>query len=225
VWSQYPEEEFHAADDSLWDEDEWTAEAMAHVTEVTDLYLTDHGQRAAVIAERRFWEREMNRVLAGEEDCEREGIPMHLTPDLDRGVVYSDELVEMKGKMTLHPLQPAPAVLFANDTFTHNTDFETMNKIGTMREQYEWQPTVSPEQWLVEEHKLPALRPVLDFANHVAALVSTRDDVLIFEYRGQMRHIVGIRDMMLKVAADSCPAGAVKDIRLETERMIDKFDR
>ena len=26
VWSKYPEEEFHGADDRMWDEDEWTAQ-------------------------------------------------------------------------------------------------------------------------------------------------------------------------------------------------------
>ena len=29
-------------------------------------------------------------------------------------------------------------VEYANDTFTHNEDLSTMNKIGTIREQYDW---------------------------------------------------------------------------------------
>ena len=33
-----------------------------------------------------------------------------------------------------------------------------MNKIGTMREQYEWQPTIPEEDWLIEEHKLAAIQ-------------------------------------------------------------------
>ena len=224
VWSKQPEEEYHAGDDSLWDEDEWTAESIEHVMEVTDLYLTDHGALSRKMDERKHWERAMNRVLGGELDCDIEDIPMTLTPDKERGVVYGDELIEMKGKMTLHVFQEPPAVMFANDSFTHNTEFVTMNKIGTMREQYEWAPTVPPEEWLIEEHKLAAIRPVLDYANHLVHLQSTRDDVLIFRYEGQMRHVMGIRDNMLAVAAELCP-GKIKDIRLETTRQTDKYDR
>jgi len=45
-------------------------------------------------------------------------------------VVYSDEIIEMKGKMTLLPKLPEPAEAYANDTFTHNPDLAFMNKIG-----------------------------------------------------------------------------------------------
>jgi hypothetical protein len=71
--------------------------------------------------ERKFWERKMNKVLGGEEDCEIEDIPLYLTPDIDRGVKYSDELIEMKGKLSLHMYQDPPHILYANDSFTHNT--------------------------------------------------------------------------------------------------------
>jgi hypothetical protein len=66
------------------------------------MYLTDHKGKSAANDERKFWERKMNKVLGGEEGCDREDIPSHLTPDADRGVVYSDEIIEMKGKLTLH---------------------------------------------------------------------------------------------------------------------------
>jgi len=32
-----------------------------------------------------------------------EPIPLYLTPDINRGVKYSNEFIEMKGKVTLHP--------------------------------------------------------------------------------------------------------------------------
>ena len=32
-----------------------------------------------------------------------EPIPLYLTPDINRGIKYSDEFIEMKGKVTLHP--------------------------------------------------------------------------------------------------------------------------
>jgi hypothetical protein len=79
-------------------------------------------------------------IIGGEEGYDREPIPGYLTPDIDRGVIYSDELIEMKGKLTLHMYQDPPHILYANDSFTHNQEFETMNKIGTIRDQYEWQP-------------------------------------------------------------------------------------
>jgi hypothetical protein len=85
------------------------------------MYLTDHEGKSAANDNRKFWERKLNKVLGGEEGCEREDIPSFLTPDADRGVVYSDEIIEMKGKLTLHMAQDPPHILYANDTFVHNT--------------------------------------------------------------------------------------------------------
>ena len=31
VWSQYPEDEFHGADDRMWEEDEWTAQVRGYI--------------------------------------------------------------------------------------------------------------------------------------------------------------------------------------------------
>ena len=85
------------------------------------MYLTDHQGKSAANDNRKFWERKLNKVLGGEEGCEREDIPSFLTPDADRGVVYSDEIIEMKGKLTLHMAQDPPHIMYANDTFVHNT--------------------------------------------------------------------------------------------------------
>ena len=62
----------------------------------SDLYLTDHQGKSAQNDERKYWERKMNKILGGEENCDREDIPSYLTPDADRGVTYSDEIIEMK---------------------------------------------------------------------------------------------------------------------------------
>lgn len=94
---------------------------MTHTHTHTDMYLTDHEGKSAANDNRKFWERKLNKVLGGEEGCEREDIPSFLTPDADRGVVYSDEIIEMKGKLTLHMAQDPPHILYANDTFVHNT--------------------------------------------------------------------------------------------------------
>ena len=53
-------------------------------------------------------------------------------------------------------------------------EFETMNRIGTIRDQYEWQPTSKPEDWLIEEEKLPRVQPLIDFINHAGVLKSTK---------------------------------------------------
>ena len=41
----------------------------------------------------------MNKILGGEENCDIEDIPSYLTPDADRGVTYSDEIIEMKVRL------------------------------------------------------------------------------------------------------------------------------
>lgn len=58
--------------------------------------MTDHQGQSAQNDERKYWERQMNRVLGGVENCEIEDIPSYLTPDANRGVKYSDEIIEMK---------------------------------------------------------------------------------------------------------------------------------
>jgi hypothetical protein len=104
-----------------------------------------------------------------------EPIPSHLTPDKDRGIDYSDDIIEMKGKISLHPVYPDPAIEYENDTFTHNTEQGVLNTIGTIREQYDWLPPVPDTRTLVvEEHKRVLLKPVLDFANHLVVLKSTK---------------------------------------------------
>jgi hypothetical protein len=64
-------------------------------------------------------------------------------------------------------------VEYANDTFTHNEEMETINKIGTVREQYDWQPR-RELQHIIEPHKVEKLQPVIKFINHAADLQSTK---------------------------------------------------
>lgn len=163
---------FEEVDDEVWDDDVYTAQALRHLIAVTDEYLDDH--RAAVTAhdEQKHWGRALRNALLGE-DQQREPIPKYLTPDIDRGIVYSDEIVEMKGKISLLPKQEEPEVEYKDDVFTHNKDFEVMNKIGTIRVQYDWQPR-QDLQHEIEEHKLPALQPLVDYINHAGKLVSTK---------------------------------------------------
>ena len=54
------------------------------------------------------------------------------------------------------------------------TEFETMNKIGTIRDQYEWQPKSDASEWVIEEEKLSKVQPLVDFINHAGELKSTK---------------------------------------------------
>ena len=65
------------------------------------------------------------------------------------------------------------AIAFKDDTFTHNEDMLTMNKIGTIREQYDWQPDASLDH-VIEDYKLEQLKPLLDYVNYACRLQSTK---------------------------------------------------
>ena len=49
-----------------------------------------------------------------------------------------------------------------------------MNKIGTIRDQYEWQPKSDGSNWLIESEKMPKIQPLVDFINHAGELKSTK---------------------------------------------------
>ena len=49
-----------------------------------------------------------------------------------------------------------------------------MNKIGTIRDQYEWQPKGNKDEWLIEEEKMSKVQPLVDFINHAGELKSTK---------------------------------------------------
>lgn len=206
---------------------EWTEEdthfalSMEHVLLVTDAYLRDHMDLSEGIDDREYWNRQVWCLATGSNET-LQPVPHYLTPDLDRGVKYSDEIIEMKGKKTLHAYQPPPAERWANDTFTHNEEIRQVNQIGTIREQYDWQPQGSPEDWEIDPAVVERLGPVLRMANEVAKLRSTKGNVLLFEYRGVMRHIAGIRATLFEVARQCFPE--VVDLRLETTRLLDKHD-
>ena len=210
VWSVYGPKYFEETDDTVWDEDVYLAEAMEHVNEVTDVYLTDHLADAAAWQRRKYWDRVIDTTLdkhstsaptsahahshtqgeEGEEGEEggssvdpvtgstapfREPIPTYMMPDATRGIRYSNEVIELKSKLILHPARLPPEVEYANDTFTHNTEVRAMNMIGTCRGQYDWQPRRELEsQYVVEEEKLPRIKPILDYINHAGKLISTK---------------------------------------------------
>ncbi len=218
--------EWYDADDSVWIDDIAVANSVKHLIDVTDDTLTDHLEITQGLDELKMWRRAIAFKFSGGEEGDQdevEAIPAHLTPDKEDGVVYSDELIEMKGRVTLAAHLPPPAELFADDKFDHNDEFTTINKIGTVREQYDWAVgSRDPADMIIDESILGKIGSVLLYVNHAAELVSTKDNVLVFDYKGQMRHIVGIRAAMMSICRDVCPE--ITDIRLETERNSDKFD-
>eukprot|EP01041_Mallomonas_annulata_P006161 gene6161-12476_t len=204
VWGNYDPVEFAEADDRWWDEDVYLAMSMKHVMRVTDEYLNDHTIKSADIDDIKYWERKLVSSFTNE-DHMKEPIPSYLTPDKDRGVEYSDDIIEMKGKKTLHPWQPPPAIMFENDTFSPNEDVMPVMKTGTVREQYNWEPTGDPADYEIDPEVLEKIRPVLRMGNFIADLKSTKNNTLIFEYHGTMRHIVGIRATLMAVAKECLP--------------------
>lgn len=172
VWSQYPDEDFDRQD--YWrPDDEATKRCVEHVMKMTDLYLTDHVAVRKAVAHRDYIERLVDAKLMGTK-VDPMPIPKFLTPDIDRGVKYGNDIIEMKGKMTLAVWRPPPAVEWANDTFTHNEDLVTLNKIGTIRDQYDWAPQGDPADHAIDEEVLRQIQPVLAMVNHAAELVSTK---------------------------------------------------
>ena len=210
-WERYDVNEFFGADEAPWEEDLHYLRAVQHLSRVTDEYLEDHAAVSRRIDDYKFWQRQLQHGLTGHGEVDaktgrlQEEIPIYLTPDANRGVEYGDEVIEMKSKMTLHVAMPRPAELFAEDRFEHNDEFETMNKIGTVRVQYDWQPDASLLPYKIEADVAAKLAPVIRFVNHAAKLRSTKDGVVIFDYLGQMRHLIGIRDFMLRIAKDCYP--------------------
>lgn len=171
TWSRYESEQF---DDSRWQwEDLATVLSVEHLLKITDLYLQDHRELKHKADMRKYWTRLLNAKLSGH-NVTMEPIPLYLTPDIDRGITYSDELIEMKGKLVLQTYQPPPHIMFANDSFTPNEELETLNKIGTIRNQYDWTPTVAPEDCEIDEKIVARIGPVLRFVNHAAELKSTQ---------------------------------------------------
>ena len=219
-WNNQDEANYFDADDAVTVDDIATAMSMKHVLGVIGEYLVDHTAINEAVDDKRYWERMLWTKFTGDDVFEEE-IPVYMTPDKDRGIEYSDEIIEMKGKITLAPYMPPPAELWANDSFHHNDEFETINKVGSIREQYEWQPdtTLTHE---IDEKVVERIQPVLKYINHAGTLLSTKDGIIVMDYMGQMRHIIGIRATMLKIAKECCPE--IKDIRLETEKGKDKFD-
>lgn len=181
IWSKSRPELF---DDTVWSwEDLAMSMSLDHLRNVSDYFLQDHYDLIRAADERAHWDRIIYSKLLGV-NYTKEEIPPNLTPDINRGVVYSDNVIEMKGKMTLEAYLPPPAELFKDDKFTYNEKLETLNKIGTIREQYDWAPTVKPEDCEIDEDIQNKISPLISYLNHAAQLISTKvkSESFIWDY-------------------------------------------
>jgi hypothetical protein len=172
TWSKYGPDEGFDLDDFAQDDDIHYAQTMHHFKQVTDLFLDDHSRAVRFQDTQNNITRVLSNALLGTNHTQ-EAIPSYLTPDANRGITYTDVIIEMKGKRILHPVMPDPAVAYANDSFGPNPDAVAMNTIGTIRVQYDWQPRKDLVHE-IEPHKVERLRPVIDFINHAAELQSTK---------------------------------------------------
>lgn len=210
-WEKYDINDWFGADEAFLEEDVYYIRSLEHLRKVTDEYLVDHSKVSEAIDDLKYWNRHAYHQMTGSGEVDpktgvlQESIPNYWTPDKDRGVEYSNEVIEMKSKLTLHVEMPPPAILFQNDTFGNNEDFVTMNKIGTIRVQYNWRPDKTLLPHVIDQKVVEKIKPVLDYVNHCAELLSTKDGVLVFDYFGQMRHVIGIRDSMLHIAKQCYP--------------------
>lgn len=177
TWSQYDEAEFTDLNSDgspiFTSDDIYTAISVHHILRVTDQYLTNHIKLNEIGAERRYWERVLQAKLANDESLLREAIPVYLTPDKDRGIEYTQEVIEMKSKITLEVKLNDPAIEYANDTFTPNEELQPINKIGTIRDQYDWKNITSSSTWKIDPRVVKKIQPVIDYINHAGILRST----------------------------------------------------
>jgi hypothetical protein len=177
TWSAYDEADFTDLNNDgspKWTSDDiYTAISAHHILRVTDQYLTDHIELNEVGSERRYWERVLQSKLANDESLLIEPVPVYLTPDKDRGIEYTQEIIEMKSKITLEVKLNDPAIEYANDTFTHNEELQPINKVGTIRDQYDWKNLTDPSNFKIDVSVEKKIQPVIDYINHAGKLKST----------------------------------------------------
>ena len=226
VWGHYDEKDFMELDehgDPIPTKDDiYTALSMKYILDATDYFLTDHLEIHRKQEEICAWNRILEAKLHDDDSLLKEPIPAYMTPDKDRNITYTDELIEMKGKIVLEADSGDPKIEYANDSFVHNETMQPINKIGTIRSQYDWQDLSNPDEFEIEQKVVDKIKPLLEFVNYAAELQSTKNNILVFRYHGNMRHLIGIRANMIHIAKQCFPE--MVDLLLETPRPSDKFD-
>lgn len=132
----------------------------------------------------------------------------HYLPDLYMNVNYTNEVIEMKNKISLlaHSQHPPEESI----DIGYNTDLIAINKIGTVREMYDWYPDAKYKPYLIEVAKVDRIQALLDYLNTCAELKSTKDDIFLFDYYGPLKHIIGMMATCLQIATECYPQTKVR---------------
>ena len=151
-----------------------------------------------------------------------EEVPAQFTPDKDRGVKYSSEIFESNAQYLLIPKRKSLEELYPNANWEQTKTIPYEGGPGSVIESYEWEPRQDLLPYLIEPEKVEIIRPIIRYLNFEAKLLSTKNDIFVFEYFGLMKNIIPIRNGVLEMTKDFYPQ--VKDVRLETIRAFDQFD-
>ena len=193
VWNNYTIKDGFDYDDLIWDDDIYTLQTLKTIQQITDLYLNDHQKYINNQNNNKNITRILNNLLLNT-NITKEQISKYLKPDENRGINYTNEIIEMKGKMILKPLQLDPEIEYKDDIFTPNEELRPLNMIGTIRNQYNWLPnttttttntttntntTTSTDTYIIEENKVQQLQPLLKFVNFAAELISTKVTIVL----------------------------------------------
>lgn len=159
------------SDEHMNEEDVLTILGLRKFRENTDRYVTNHHDRIAIINTAKANDRFLRAKLhdpAVSYPVKQE-IPMYMTPDKNRGIEYTDTIIEMRSKMVLEP----KSMKFSDGPYTTNDDVIQTYEGGTFLEVYNPTPTEGVE-YVIEKEKVKIIQPAIRYINHMATLQSTK---------------------------------------------------
>lgn len=165
---------FERRGDRWTDDDQYFIESLHWMNNYTDLFLNDWHQVEEWIDEMKYQSMVEYAELYGL-PVAKEPIPEFLTPDKYRGVNYSMELIERFSRITLKPVtyyDEHPREQWENETFDANPDVTAVRPIGSMRVQYDWQPSDN-RTFSIDPVMAEILEPLHEFASGLVELQST----------------------------------------------------
>jgi hypothetical protein len=152
------------------EEDELYVKSLIQFKNMTDLYLRSHFDEYKEKDDTRLAYIKLHNITVVNQTA-----PKEWTPDIDRGITYTNEIIEMKSKISLLPYQESPEELYGNESFGYNDNITMINMVGTVREQYDWlpPPNQNKSEWKIDPLIVEKIKPVTRFLNHMAVLRST----------------------------------------------------
>lgn len=153
------------------EEDVLTILGLRKFREKTDQYVTNHHDRIAIINKAKADDRYLRAKLHDPTVTYpvKQEIPMYMTPDKNRGIEYTDTIIEMRSKMVLEP----KSIKFSDGPYTTNDDVIQTYEGGTFLELYNPTPMEGLE-YAIEKEKVKIIQPAIRYINHMATLQSTK---------------------------------------------------